>query len=137
MEVSGKVKLIRDEQQISDRFKKRELVVTTEEQYPQHLLIEFVQDKTSLLDNFQPGDSVTVGINLRGREWQSPQGEIKYFNSIQGWRISKDQGAAPAGGPSGGASAGPGSPAAAEGSSSGSAAPDNPPLPEDDDDLPF
>src|SRR5690606_20273583 len=59
----------------------------TEEQYPQHILIEFIQDKCDLLNQFQPGEMVRVGINLRGREWTNPQGEVRYFNSIQGWRI--------------------------------------------------
>ena len=59
------------------------------EQYPQPINIEFTQDKIALLDNLQEGDSVKVGINLRGREWTSPQGEVKYFNSITGWRIEK------------------------------------------------
>jgi len=91
MEVLGKVKLINQTQQVSASFKKRELVVTTEEQYPQHILIEFAQDKCSLLDNYQVGQNVKVSINLRGREWVNPQGEIKYFNSIQGWRIEKEE----------------------------------------------
>lgn len=68
-------------------FRKREVVVTTEEQYPQHILVEFVQDKTDLLNNYQVGQNVKISINLRGREWVNPQGETKYFNSIQGWRI--------------------------------------------------
>lgn len=89
MEVIGKIKLINAEQQISATFKKRELIVTTEEQYPQHILIEFAQDKCDLLNNYSIEDSVKVSINLRGREWQNPQGETKYFNSIQGWRIEK------------------------------------------------
>lgn len=79
----------------SSGFRKRELVITTEEQYPQHLLIEFVQDKTNLLDNFKEGQAVKVSINLRGREWTNPQGETRYFNSIQGWRIETLQPAAP------------------------------------------
>jgi hypothetical protein len=95
MEVSGKVKVINAEQQVSASFKKRELVVTTDEQYPQHILIEFTQDKCDLLNNYTPGEPVKVSINIRGREWVSPQGETKYFNSIQGWRIEKLQAAAP------------------------------------------
>ncbi len=63
------------------------MVVTTEEQYPQHILVEFVQDKCDLLNTFQVGQQVKVSINLRGREWVNPQGETKYFNSIQGWRV--------------------------------------------------
>lgn len=89
MEVSGKVKVINAEQQVSASFKKRELVVTTDEQYPQHIMIEFTQDKCDLLNSYKPGDSVKVSINLRGREWVNPQGETKYFNSIQGWRVEK------------------------------------------------
>lgn len=95
MEVTGKVKVINAEQQVSASFKKRELVVTTEEQYPQHILIEFTQDKCDLLNNYRPGEAVKVSINLRGREWTNPQGETRYFNSIQGWRIEKLAGEAP------------------------------------------
>lgn len=89
MEVTGRIKLINPIQPISASFRKRELVVTTEEQYPQHIMIEFTQDRCELLDAFQIGEEVRVSINLRGREWVNPQGETKYFNSIQGWRIEK------------------------------------------------
>ena len=88
MEVQGSIKVIGEVQEISATFKKRELVVSTDEQYPQTLSIEFIQDKTDLLNKFELGQNVKVGINLRGREWENPQTkEIKYFNSIQGWRI--------------------------------------------------
>jgi len=88
MEVQGKVKMIGETATFgSNGFRKRELVVTTEEQYPQHIMIEFVQDKTDLLNSYQVGQNVKVSINLRGREWVNPQGETKYFNSVQGWRI--------------------------------------------------
>jgi hypothetical protein len=88
MEVQGSIKVIGEVQEISATFKKRELVVTTDEQYPQTISIEFVQDKTDLLNSFEVGQNVKVNINLRGREWKNPQTkEIKYFNSIQGWRI--------------------------------------------------
>lgn len=88
MEVQGKIKMIGETKTFGNNgFQKREVVVTTEEQYPQHILVEFVQDKTGLLDNFQEGQPVKIGINLRGREWVNPQGETKYFNSLQGWRI--------------------------------------------------
>jgi hypothetical protein len=87
MEVSGKIKVINPTQEVNASFKKRELVVTTEDQYPQHILIEFNQDKCSVLDNYKVGQSVKIGINLRGREWVNPQGETRYFNQIQGWKI--------------------------------------------------
>ena len=90
MDITGKIKLINETKEYgSNGFRKRELVVTTEEQYPQDLSVEFIQDKCDILNSYNIGDSVKVDINLRGREWQSPQGEIKYFNSIQGWRIEK------------------------------------------------
>ena len=100
------------------------MIIETLEQYPQVILIEFVQDKCDLLDKFKKGDGVEVSINIRGREWTNPQGEVKYFNSIQGWRIESAQ--------------------------AGAGAPDMPPMPpmetftpadnlntEDNDDLPF
>ncbi len=98
MEITGRIKVLGADQQISASFKKRELVVTTEEQYPQMIMIEFTQDKGDLLNNYRVGDEVKVSINLRGREWVSPQGETKYFNSIHGWRIEKIQNEVPQGG---------------------------------------
>ena len=89
MEVLGKIRVLGEEQQVSATFKKRELVVTTDEQYPQFISITFVQDKCDLMNVYNVGDDVKVSINLRGREWVNPQGETKYFNDIQGWRIEK------------------------------------------------
>tara|TARA_R110000850_G_scaffold6590_1_gene25448 strand:- start:700 stop:1047 length:348 start_codon:yes stop_codon:yes gene_type:complete len=92
MEVLGKIKILNDTQTFGAKgFKKRELVVTTDEQYPQMIMIEFVQDKCDLLNNYSIGQDVKVSINLRGREWINPSGEAKYFNSIQGWRIESGE----------------------------------------------
>ncbi|GLU43518.1 DUF3127 domain-containing protein [Allomuricauda sp. NBRC 101325] len=92
MEVQGRIKMIDETKSFGNNgFRKRELVVTTEEQYPQHILVEFVQDKCDLLNSYSVGQMVKVSINLRGREWTNPQGETKYFNSIQGWRIESLQ----------------------------------------------
>ena len=88
MEVQGRVKMIGETQTFGNNgFRKREIVITTEEQYPQHLMIEFIQDRVSLLDPYKEGQQVKIKINLRGREWTNPQGEVKYFNTIQGWQI--------------------------------------------------
>jgi hypothetical protein len=87
MQVQGTIKMIGETQQVSASFRKRELVVTTAEQYPQTILIEFNQDKCDVLDKYKVGQEVNVSINLRGREWVNPQGETKHFNSIQGWKI--------------------------------------------------
>lgn len=88
MEITGKIKVLNDAQNIGDNgFRKREVVITTEEQYPQHILVEFIQDKCDLLDGYAVSQEVKININLRGREWVSPESVAKYFNAIQGWRI--------------------------------------------------
>ena len=90
MEVKGKIKVI---QSVIEKgtFKSRNIIVTTDEQYPQHISVQFVQDKCDLLNNYQAGDNVKIDINLRGREWTNAQGETVYFNTLQGWRIGKVQ----------------------------------------------
>ncbi len=88
MEIQGKIKLIGETQTFgANGFRKREVVITTEEQYPQHIMVEFTQDKSELLNAYSVGQNVKISINIRGREWVNPQGETKYFNSINGWRI--------------------------------------------------
>ena len=94
MEISGKIKKIDETKTFGNNgFRKREMVITTDEQYPQMIMIEFVQDKCDLLNNFNVEENVKVSINIRGREWVNPEGEAKYFNAIQGWRIEKAQAA--------------------------------------------
>jgi translation initiation factor IF-3 len=88
MEIQGKIKVLNETQTIgSNGFRKREVVITTDEQYPQHILVEFIQDKCDLLDKYAVGQEVKIAINVRGREWINPEGIAKYFNALQGWRI--------------------------------------------------
>ncbi len=88
----GRVKVIKDTTQITDTFSKREFVVTEEDgMYPQDIMFELVQDKCSVIDGLNVGDEVEVSFNIRGREWTSPQGEVKYFNSLNAWRVEKVQ----------------------------------------------
>ncbi|MCT3662537.1 DUF3127 domain-containing protein [Elizabethkingia anophelis] len=89
MELTGTIKKKGQVQEFNSGFQKAELILLTEEQYPQPILIEFLSDKIDLLNTVKEGDRVKIGINIRGREWQAPDGEIKYFNSITGWRIEK------------------------------------------------
>jgi len=84
MEIQGRIKLIKDTQVISDKFSKR---VTTDGKYPQHILCEFTKDKCSLLDSYNVNQLVTVSVNINGREWTNKSGEVKYFNTIQAWKI--------------------------------------------------
>jgi len=87
MEVQGELIVIGDTETIGAKgFRKRLAVIKTDEQYPQTIPVEFTQDKVSLLDNFNTGDIVKIGINLRGTEWKG-----KYFANIQGWQINKGE----------------------------------------------
>ena len=89
MQITGRLKFIGATQEVSASFKKRVVVVSTNEQYVQHILIEFNQEKCDVLNSYNVGDEVEVSINIKGKEWTNPQGETKYFNSIQGWKINK------------------------------------------------
>lgn len=90
LSTEGKLKRIHEEQIINERFKKREFVIETEEQYSQTLIFQLVQDKTNIIDNFKIGDKIEVYFNLRGREWQrDTDSEIRVFNTLDAWRIEK------------------------------------------------
>ena len=93
MEIKGIIKKISETVQISDRFRKREFVVeySNNPDYPQPLQFELVQDRCELLDSFQEGQEVEVHFDLRGREWTNPQGQVKYFNSLQAWKLVAEQ----------------------------------------------
>lgn len=98
MQITGKIIRIFDAQQVSDKFRKREFVVEYSDnpQYPQPLLLQATQDRCEILDKYQPGDVVDVQFNLRGREWTSPQGEVRYFNTLEAWRVTPAEGTTPA-----------------------------------------
>ena len=88
MEIQGRIKVIFAPESVgANGFQKRDLVITTEEQYPNDIIIQFTQSKCALLDNLQVGQRVKIHFNLQGREWTSPQGEVKYFNTVVGWKI--------------------------------------------------
>ena len=83
MEIIGKVHLIGETQTVGNNgFTKRMIVVKTDEQYPQDIGIDFVKDKTSILDKYKVGQNVKVSINIRGNEYNG-----KYYVNLQGWRI--------------------------------------------------
>lgn len=89
MNLKGKVKLVGQTEAVSDKFKKRDLVITTNENptYPQYITVQCTNDKCVMLDNLSVGTEVSLEINLRGREWMSPKGEVKYFNTIECWKV--------------------------------------------------
>ncbi|MGX7591319.1 DUF3127 domain-containing protein [Candidatus Karelsulcia muelleri] len=87
MEIIGTVKEIFDMQVFKNNFKKREILLKTEEQYPQILRIEFILDKTKLLNSLKKDDKIKIFINLKGNKWTTKKGKTIFFNSIQGWKI--------------------------------------------------
>jgi hypothetical protein len=88
--LSGSVKVVNPTVQVNERFSKREFVLTdTSSMYPQDIQFQLTQDKCSLLDGVNVNDTIEVSFNIRGREWINPQGEAKYFNSLEAWRIDR------------------------------------------------
>jgi len=89
MEATGKLHTIYETKQVSERFTKREFVVELADnpKYPQVVLFQLTGDRVSQLDDMKVGDQVRIEFSLRGREWKSPKGEVKYFNSLDVWKI--------------------------------------------------
>ncbi len=117
LQTSGRLHFVFDTQQVTERFRKREFVVelTDNPRYPQFVLFQLTGDRCESIEGFQVGEQVQIDFSLRGREWKSPKGETRFFNSLDVWTVER----------AGGASAGP----------------DEPPLPEEppafDSDVPF
>lgn len=91
MVVEGKIVEKYDTQTIKDTFKKREFILEYAEnpQYPEFIKFELIQNNCDQLDSLEVGDDVAVNFNLKGRKWTDPQGVVKYFNSLQAWRVDK------------------------------------------------
>jgi hypothetical protein len=91
MNISAKITEIYETAKVSDSFKKREFVVEYSEnpQYPEFVKFELIQDKCGLLDGYAIGDDVEISFNLKGRKWNDPQGTVKYFNTLQAWKLEK------------------------------------------------
>jgi hypothetical protein len=87
-EVKGTIKAIKKTQVVSDKYRKREFVLTTDDKYPQDVLFQLSQDNCDLVDIFKVGDKVTLAYNLRGTEWVSPKGETKWFNTLEVWKMN-------------------------------------------------
>lgn len=89
LEITGILKVIKDIQVISDKFSKREFVIETISQYPQVIMLELQGSNCDIIDYYTIGQQITCLINLRGREWTNPEGEVKYFNTIVCFKIQK------------------------------------------------
>lgn len=89
MQVAGKLIVVNPTQVVSEKFSKRTFVVETEDKFPQQIEFQLTQDKCDYLDVYKVGETIDVSFNLRGREWTSPGGEVKYFNTLEAWRIER------------------------------------------------
>lgn len=121
MQVQGKIHAAFEAAQVTERFKKREFVLELDgaSRYPQYVMFQLTGDRCGELDGYKPGEEIRVEFSLRGREWTSPKGEVRYFNSLEVWTVE-------------GVSAGAGG-----GSSAAPMGGNEPPPPSDDDDIPF
>jgi len=92
MTATGILKLVYETKKISEKYRNREFVITLDvtPSYPQHVSFVASQDNCEILDNFKEGDELTVEFNLRGREWNSPNNGVKYFNTLDAWKITKN-----------------------------------------------
>ena len=89
MELNVKIHSISETQNVTDTFSKREFIVETIEDYKQHLQLQFIKDKCSILDNYKVGQEVKVSLNLKGRLWTNKEGKEVAFNTLECWKIEK------------------------------------------------
>lgn len=88
LQYTGTLKIKGESVFVSNNFKKREFVLTDNAtSYPQTVLFQLTQDRCSLIDKANVGDTITVTFGLKGREWKNPQGEIKFFNSLDVFKV--------------------------------------------------
>ena len=87
--LTGSLKVANETQVVSEKFSKREFVIETQDQYPQQVMFQLTQDNCKILYAFKVGNEIEVSFNLRGSEWTSPAGEVKYFNTLEAWRLER------------------------------------------------
>tara|TARA_B100000497_G_C7551409_1_gene333197 strand:- start:91 stop:465 length:375 start_codon:yes stop_codon:yes gene_type:complete len=90
MDLKGTVIKVLPKRQISEKFALREFVIKTDDKYPQEIIMQVTQERCELLDNIIEGEQVQAFVNVRGRSWTNPQGEVKYFNTLEAWKISNE-----------------------------------------------
>ena len=90
MDLKGELIRVFDTKQVSEKFALREFVIETKEQYPQSIILQVSQDKCKVLDNYKLGDLVQVSINVRGRKWTDKEGNDRFFNTLEVWKITNE-----------------------------------------------
>lgn len=88
--IEGTIKNVGSEQIVSEKFKKREIVLEVADgKYPQFIKLEFVQNNCTFLDGFASGENVEISFSIKGREWMDRNGQAQYFNTLQGFSIKR------------------------------------------------
>lgn len=92
-QLGGRLHVIHEAKQITERFRKREFVIESNDnpRYPQYVIFQLTGDRCEQLDGFSVGDEVQVDFSVQGREWRSPSGEVRHFNSLNVWTIERPQ----------------------------------------------
>ncbi|HTV20206.1 MAG TPA: DUF3127 domain-containing protein [Polyangiaceae bacterium] len=93
LEISGKLHVLFETQAVTERFDKREFVVELPGRHPQRVLFQLTGKRCAELDGYNQGDEVRIEFSLRGREWTSRQGEVRFFNSLEVTRLERLSGA--------------------------------------------
>jgi hypothetical protein len=90
-EITGRLHVISETEQKSERFRLRQFVIELADnpQYPQHVQFQLTGDRCENLDGYNVGDEIKLEFSLRGREWTSPQGDVKFFNSLDVWKLDR------------------------------------------------
>lgn len=89
MDIQCKVIEVLNTVHVSDKFRKRDLIVEYAENptYPETIKFEAHNDKCEKLDELKAGDDITVHFNLRGKPWTDKTGKTSYFNSLVLWKF--------------------------------------------------
>jgi hypothetical protein len=89
MEVQGTIYAIGQIQEITDKFKKQEIILETlNGEYTQHIKVQFTQKRIDLLQAFAPGSEVVCSINLTGKLYKNKEGKEDCFTSVDCWKIN-------------------------------------------------
>jgi hypothetical protein len=91
LEVTGKLLVKYDTQQVSEKFKKREFVIELAEEingniYTNYAKMQLVQNKCDIIDRYNVGDQVKVSFNIKGNRWER-DGKVNYITNLDAWRV--------------------------------------------------
>lgn len=85
-EITGTIIKIGETQSFGQSgFTKREFVIEEQDgKYPQQIKMDAVKDGCDRLDAYKPGDTATIGFNIRGNEHNG-----KHYVSLQAWKFDR------------------------------------------------